>query len=149
MQVLAAFLSGLVFAVGLALGGMTDPNKVLSFLDVTGGWDPSLAFVMGGAVLFYSPVYHYFVKRSGPLLHHTFHLPTREDIDLRLVAGGALFGVGWGLGGFCPGPAIVSAASLRSDVLIFVGAMLVGMLGVFLYDRAQGTTRSAGTRGAG
>ena len=135
MKVFASFLSGLVFAVGLALGGMTDPNKVLSFLDVAGGWDPSLAFVMGGAILVYAPIYHWFIKKTRPLLHPTFHLPTRKDIDLRLVAGGVLFGVGWGLGGFCPGPAVVSAAGLRSDVLTFVAAMFAGMFGVYLYDR--------------
>ncbi len=139
MQVFAAFISGLVFAIGLAVGGMTDPNKVLSFLDVTGGWDPSLAFVMGGAILVYAPIYHWFTRKTRPLLHHAFHLPTRKDIDLRLVAGGILFGVGWGLGGFCPGPAIVSAASLRSDVLTFIAAMFAGMLGVYLYDRRRKT----------
>lgn len=137
MPVLAAFFSGLVFAIGLAIGGMTDPLKVVSFLDVTGDWDPSLAFVMGGAIVLYAPVYHYVTKRTRPLLHHTFHLPTREDIDFRLVAGGILFGVGWGLGGFCPGPAVVSAASLRGDVLTFVAAMSGGMALVFLYDRAR------------
>ncbi|MGH1346154.1 MAG: DUF6691 family protein [Nannocystales bacterium] len=135
--VLAAFLSGLVFAVGLAVGGMTDPMKVVSFLDVTGAWDPSLAFVMGGAILLYAPVFHFVTKRTRPLLHHSFHLPTRKDIDVRLVAGGILFGMGWGLGGFCPGPAIVSAASLRGDVLTFVASMFVGMAGVFLYDRSR------------
>lgn len=137
MQVLAAFFAGLVFALGLAIGGMTDPMKVVSFLDITGDWDPSLAFVMGGAILLYAPVFHYITKKTRPLLHHTFHLPTRKDVDVRLVAGGVLFGVGWGLGGFCPGPAIVSTASLRPDVLTFVGAMFLGMAGVYLYDRLR------------
>lgn len=142
MPVLAAFLAGLVFAVGLAVGGMTDPLKVVSFLDITGAWDPSLAFVMGGAILLYAPVYHFVTKRTRPFLHHSFHLPTRKDIDLRLVAGGVMFGIGWGLGGFCPGPAIVSAAGLRGDVLTFVGAMFAGMAAVFFYDRwrASATT---------
>ncbi len=135
MQVFAAFISGLVFAIGLALGGMTDPNKVVSFLDVFGGWDPSLAFVMGGAILLYAPIYHYITKKTRPLLHHTFHLPTRKDVDARLILGGIWFGIGWGLGGFCPGPAIVSTASLRGDVLTFVGSMFAGMFGVYLYDR--------------
>lgn len=135
--VFAAFLSGLVFAIGIAVGGMTDPMKVVSFLDVTGAWDPSLAFVMGGAILLYAPVYHFVTKRTRPLLHHVFHLPTRKDIDARLVAGGVLFGVGWGVGGFCPGPAVVSAASLRGDVLTFVVSMFVGMAVVFFYDRAR------------
>lgn len=135
--VFAAFFSGLVFAVGLAVGGMTDPMKVVSFLDVTGAWDPSLAFVMGGAILVYAPIYHFVTKRTRPLLHHAFHLPTRKDIDARLVAGGILFGLGWGVGGFCPGPAVVSAASLRGDVLTFVASMFVGMAVVFFYDRAR------------
>ncbi len=135
--VFAAFFSGLVFAVGLAVGGMTDPMKVVSFLDVTGAWDPSLAFVMGGAILVYAPIYHFVTKRPRPLLHHAFHLPTRKDIDARLVAGGILFGLGWGVGGFCPGPAVVSAASLRGDVLTFVASMFVGMAVVFFYDRAR------------
>ena len=139
MQAIAAFLSGLVFALGLAIGGMTDPHKVISFLDITGDWDPSLAFVMGGAILLYAPVYHYITKKTRPLLHHTFHLPTSRDIDARLVAGGIMFGVGWGLGGFCPGPAIVSAASLLGDVLTFVVAMFLGMFGVFVYDRIRGS----------
>lgn len=139
--ILAAFLSGVVFAVGLAIGGMTDPNKVVSFLDVFGGWDPSLAFVMGGAIVLYAPVYHWFTKKTRPLLHHTFHLPTRKDVDARLLAGGIMFGIGWGLGGFCPGPAIASSASLRGDVLTFLGAMFVGMFGVFLYDRFKSSAQ--------
>lgn len=141
MKVFASFLSGLVFAVGLVLGGMTDPHKVLSFLDVAGRWDPSLAFVMGGAILVYAPVFHWFTKKTRPLLHHAFHLPTRKDIDVPLVAGGMLFGVGWGLAGFCPGPAIVSAASLRSDVLMFVAAMFAGMLVVDLVARCRPPAR--------
>ncbi|MCR9160119.1 MAG: DUF6691 family protein [Nannocystaceae bacterium] len=141
MNVLASLLSGLVFAIGLAVGGMTDPNKVLSFLDVTGAWDPSLAFVMGGAIVVYAPIYHRFTRRTRPLLQPEFYLPIRQSIDLRLVAGGMLFGVGWGLGGFCPGPAIVSVASLRGDVLTFVAAMFAGMLGVYLYDRSRASRR--------
>ncbi len=141
MHVFAAFIAGLIFAIGLAIGGMTDPNKVLSFLDVFGGWDPSLAFVMGGAIVLYAPVYHAFVKRTRPLLQSTFHLPARNGIDARLIVGGILFGVGWGLGGFCPGPAIVSIASLRGDVLVFVGAMFAGMFAVHVYDRARSSTR--------
>jgi uncharacterized membrane protein YedE/YeeE len=142
MQVFAAFLSGLVFALGLAIGGMTDPMKVVSFLDITGAWDPSLAFVMGGAILLYAPVYHFVTKKTRPLLHHTFHLPTAKDVDVRLIAGGVMFGVGWGMGGFCPGPAIVSTASLRPDVLTFVASMFAGMVGVYLYDRARAAKQS-------
>ncbi len=143
MPVLAAFFSGLLFAVGLAVGGMTDPLKVVSFLDVTGGWDPSLAFVMGGAIAVYAPVYHLFVRRTQPLLHHVFVLPTRKDIDTPLIAGAVMFGVGWGLGGFCPGPGVVAAASLHSDALTFAAAMFAGMAIVFFADRLRAARRAA------
>lgn len=142
MPVLAAFFSGLLFAVGLAIGGMTDPLKVVSFLDVTGGWDPSLAFVMGGAIAVYAPIYHFVTRRRQPLWHHAFVLPTRKDIDAQLLAGAVMFGLGWGLGGFCPGPAVVSAASLHSDALTFVAAMFAGMVIVYVARRVRGTQGS-------
>ena len=131
----AAFAAGLIFAVGLALGGMTDPRKVMSFLDITGGWDPSLAFVMGGAILVYAPGYRLVTRRERPWLDTRFHLPTRHDIDTRLVLGGVLFGAGWGLGGFCPGPALVSLMSFGPGALVFGGAMLVGMAAFTAWER--------------
>jgi len=127
---IAAFVVGLLFAGGLVLGGMTQPAKVIAFLDVAGGaWDPSLAFVMGGAILVHAPVYAFVVRRrSQPVLQARFHVPQRRDITVPLLAGSGLFGIGWGLGGYCPGPALVSVPTLGLEALTFVGAMTVGML---------------------
>jgi uncharacterized protein len=130
MQVLMAFIVGLVFGIGLILAGMTDPAKVQGFLDLAGQWDPSLAFVMGGAILVGMLVFPFAAKRERALLGDIMRLPTATQIDRRLVFGGLAFGAGWGLAGFCPGPALASLASGRSEVLLFTGAMLVGM-GVF------------------
>ncbi len=127
-----AFAAGLVFAIGLGLSGMTQPSKVVAFLDVTGGWDPSLAFVMVGAIA----VHFVFVRRvrrgATPRLASRHTLPVDTAIDQRLLIGAAIFGVGWGIAGFCPGPAVVAAATLAPDALAFVGAMLLGMLGCAL-----------------
>lgn len=130
MQALMAFIVGLVFGIGLILAGMTDPAKVQGFLDLAGQWDPSLAFVMGGAILVGMLVFPFAAKRERSLLGDVMHLPTATRIDRRLVFGGLAFGAGWGLAGFCPGPALASLASGRSEVLLFTGAMLAGM-GVF------------------
>ncbi|MBI3249109.1 MAG: YeeE/YedE family protein [Deltaproteobacteria bacterium] len=124
---LAAFLSGAIFACGLAVGGMTQPAKVTAFLDIAGNWDPSLAFVMMGAIMVHAVLYRAIRRRPSPLFAAAFALPVRTDLDARLIGGAALFGVGWGLGGFCPGPAVTSLASGREPVLIFVIAMLAGM----------------------
>lgn len=126
---LVAFLSGLVFAAGLCVSGMTRPSKVLAFLDVTGNWDPSLAFVMIGAIGVAALAFRLSRRRPAPLYNQQFQLPdARRRIGLSLVAGAALFGVGWGLSGLCPGPAVVSLASGQSSALVFVGAMAVGMV---------------------
>jgi uncharacterized protein len=122
-----AFASGLLFALGLGIGGMTKPSKVVGFLDVAGDWDPSLAFVMGGALLVYAIVARVVLARPKPLFDETFHVPTRRDVDGRLVAGAVLFGAGWGLAGYCPGPALVSIASGQAAVVVFVVSMLIGM----------------------
>ena len=124
---LAAFGAGLLFAIGLGVGGMTDANKVIGFLDLAGGWDPSLAFVMVGAIAAHALLNRWILRRNRPMFGTRFALPTRRDIDLRLVAGAAVFGMGWGLGGFCPGPGLVSVAGLGADALVFVAAMLAGM----------------------
>ena len=124
---LAAFVSGVIFAIGLALGGMTKPAKVAGFLDFTGNWDPSLIFVMGGAVITHAILYRLIRQRPTPLFTAAFSVPMRKDIDVRLISGAALFGIGWGLSGFCPGPAITSLASGKMSVLIFVVAMIGGM----------------------
>lgn len=129
-EYIVAFVAGLIFAVGLALAGMTQPAKVIAFFDFHEGltsWDPSLAFVMGAGLLVYVPVYRVVRKRKAPLFDTKFRLPTRNDIDFKLVFGSALFGIGWGLGGFCPGPALTSLATGATDVLVMVGCMLLGM----------------------
>ena len=125
---LTALLAGLLFGLGLLISGMTRPDKVLGFLDLAGDWDASLAFVMGGAILVHAPLSRLILRRRSPLLDSIFHLPTRRDIDPRLLAGAALFGVGWGLSGYCPGPALVSAGDGASSALIFTLAMTAAML---------------------
>lgn len=129
---LSAFTCGLVFALGLVLGGMTQPSKVVGFLDFTGAWDPSLAMVMVGALATHAFLSRVVLARPRPLFSASFMVPTRTDIDARLLGGAAIFGVGWGLGGFCPGPALVSLGAGVHAALIVVPAMLVGML---LHDR--------------
>lgn len=125
---LAALGTGALFAVGLAISGMTKPSKVVGFLDLGGRWDASLAFVMLGAIALHFVAYRVVVRRRSPLFDTTFHLPTRKDIDARLVLGAALFGVGWGLGGFCPGPGLVAAAGGSLGALVFVVGMTLGMV---------------------
>lgn len=128
MNLFSAFAAGLLFGAGLILSGMTDPGKVLGFLDVAGAWDPSLALVMGGAVAVGLVAFRIAGKRARTFLGAALHLPHARDIDLRLVAGSALFGVGWGLAGFCPGPGLVSFGAGQEKAAIFVAAMLGGML---------------------
>lgn len=128
MNLLSAFAAGLVFGVGLILSGMTDPGKVIGFLDIAGRWDPSLAFVMGGAILVGFFAFRVAARRTRNFFGGAMHLPQRRDIDNRLVAGSLLFGIGWGLAGFCPGPALVSFGSGQEKAAIFVAAMLGGML---------------------
>lgn len=139
MSRVAAFLCGLVFAVGLGLAGMTRPARVVGFLDVTGRWDPTLAFVMGGAVLVGLVAMPAVLRRGRPLFGDRFSLPTRSDVDLPLVVGSAIFGVGWGLAGWCPGPAIVSLATLSPPLLLFVAAMVAGLVAG---ERLRGTLES-------
>ncbi len=118
---------GLVFGIGLVVSGMSDPAKVLNFLDLAGHWDPSLAFVMGGAVVVAFLGYRIVLKRPAPLVGGRFRLPTRRDIDGRILAGPAIFGLGWGLSGFCPGPAITALSLGSAGTWAFVPAMLAGM----------------------
>ena len=127
MHFFSTLFAGLFFGSGLILSGMANPTKVQNFLDIFGTWDPSLAFVMGGAILVTAPGFWFVQKRSTPFFHDMFHLPTRNDIDARLVTGAAIFSIGWGLGGLCPGPAVTSLPFATSGVLVFVPAMLVGM----------------------
>lgn len=124
---ISEFVVGLVFGLGLILAGMTDPGKVIGFLDLAGAWDPSLAFVMGGAIAVAVAAFALARKRTQNFLGGAMHLPSRSDVDQRLIVGSLVFGAGWGLAGFCPGPAIVSFAAGQPKALLFVLAMLVGM----------------------
>lgn len=128
MKQLFALLSGLIFGFGLIVSGMSDPAKVLNFLDLFGSWDPSLAFVMGGAILVTAPGSVLLTgRRSRPFFDNEFRIPDRADIDPKLLTGAALFGTGWGLGGFCPGPALTSLPIAAAGTLVFVPFMLAGM----------------------
>lgn len=124
--VLAAGASGALFGAGLAISSMTDRQVVLGFLDVYGEWNPTLAFVMAGAVAVTAVFFRIVLKRGGPVLGGSFRLPQRDDVDARLLAGAAIFGVGWGLAGFCPGPALVGVAAGLADAWIFLPAMAAG-----------------------
>jgi hypothetical protein len=131
-----AAVAGALFGAGLLVSGMTQPAKVIGFLDVARGWDPSLAFVMGGAVAVYGLSYRWIRRGRGePWFDVAFHLPTRRDVDVPLLAGAAIFGIGWGLGGLCPGPGLVAAASGSTIGLAFVAAMLAGMVAQHLVAR--------------
>ena len=125
---IASFLAGLLFAIGLGVSGMTQADKVLGFLNVPGGWDPSLALVMVGAIGVHLVLFRLVLRRKSPLFGGHFGVPTRTDIDLRRVGGAALFGVGWALGGYCPGPGLVSLASGSTHAIAFVLAMTGGMI---------------------
>ena len=127
-QMAVGLISGLLFAIGLGIAGMTDPAKVLAFLDMFGDWDPSLMFVMGGAILVYAPIYRLLKGRDAPRFSDRFHWPTAKDVDARLIIGSALFGVGWGLAGLCPGPAMVVLTTGAVPLLVFGAAMIAGML---------------------
>lgn len=129
------FLVGLIFGLGLILSGMTDPSKVIGFLDLWGAWDPSLAFVMGGAIAVGIFAFTVAKKRTTNFFGGALRLPTNQRKDMPLVIGSSLFGAGWGLAGFCPGPALVSMANGQPKALVFVVAMLVGMLGFELMER--------------
>jgi uncharacterized protein len=121
------FAAGLLFGIGLLISGMTDPGKVKAFLDLAGAWDPSLAFVMGGGVLVAALAFALQRRRAAALLGDPFDMPTQTAIDRRLLAGSLIFGVGWGLAGFCPGPAVVAAGAGYPQAIVFVIAMLAGM----------------------
>lgn len=137
MKILMALLAGLLFGLGLILSGMTDPAKVLGFLDLSGNWDPSLALVMGGALLVGSLAFPFVVKRPKSILGDALRLPTTTQIDRRLVLGGLTFGVGWGLAGYCPGPALASLAQGGMKPLLFFIAMLAGMAMFELFERIR------------
>jgi len=129
MRLLSAFVTGLMFGLGLVISGMTQPGKVVAFLDFTGAWDPSLAFVMGGALLVFAPTFFLVKKRrEKPMFEREFDVPTKTQITPRLVVGASIFGAGWGLAGFCPGTAITTLPTGGSAVLTVVAGVLLGIL---------------------
>ncbi len=128
ISILSALVAGLIFGLGLILSGMGNPAKVQNFLDFFGTWDPSLAFVMIGAIAVAFVAFMFAKRRKTALLGEPMQLPTSSAIDARLLIGSAMFGIGWGLAGFCPGPALMNLLTMHSEVVIFVAAMIVGML---------------------
>lgn len=143
MSFLVNLALGLLFGAGLVISGMADPAKVLNFLDLFGTWDPSLAFVMGGAILVAFVGYRLVLRRHEPIIGNSFHLPTSGDIDSRVVIGPAIFGIGWGLGGFCPGPALAALGLGATGTLAFVPAMILRMWAARLLADGQMRARAA------
>jgi len=135
MRLISAYLIGLVFGIGIAISGMADPAKVLNFFDIAGTWDPSLIFVMGGGLIVTFIGYRFVLKQPSPLLAGSFVLPKSKRLDRRLLGGSALFGIGWGIAGFCPGGVLPVVGTGRPDVLIFVAALIAGMLTARLFNR--------------
>lgn len=127
-RLLGATASGVLFGFGLVLAGMTNPQKIVGFLDIFGVWDPSLALVMGGALIVTATMFPSIIRRGKPLFDVRLELPTRHGINVPLVAGSALFGIGWGIAGYCPGPALASLGGAVADAAVFVVAMIAGML---------------------
>ena len=125
---LSALLAGLIFGAGLSISGMTDRHRVLGFLDVAGAWDPTLVFVMGGAVLVTLITFRFVLQRPRPVLEQQFHLPSKKQVDAPIIVGAAVFGIGWGLAGYCPGPALASLTSLTLNPIVFCIALIVGSL---------------------
>ncbi|MCX7567463.1 YeeE/YedE family protein [Sulfitobacter sp. F26169L] len=128
MRLIVSYLIGLVFGIGISISGMANPAKVLNFFDIAGSWDPSLAFVMGGALVVTFIGYRYVLRQPSPLMSPKFLLPTRRDLDLPLIGGSAVFGIGWGIAGFCPGGALPALGTGRTEVFVFVASLLAGIV---------------------
>ncbi len=128
LRIFSAFAIGLVFGVGILLSGMADPAKVLNFFDIFGTWDPSLIFVMGGALIVTGIGYRLVFRMPAPVLSTVFHVPTRKDIDMKLVGGSAIFGIGWGLSGFCPGGLVPAMGLGVYEPILTAAAILAGMI---------------------
>jgi len=143
MSLVINLAAGLIFGIGLVISGMVNPAKVLNFLDVAGSWDPSLAFVMIGAIAVTASGYRLVLRRPKPLFDPGFHLPVRDKIDRSLVIGSAIFGLGWGLFGFCPGPAITSLGLAATGTLVFVPTMLIGIAAAALLRKRESATKKA------
>ena len=132
---LAAWVVGFVFATGLGISGMTNPDKVIGFLNIFGGWDPSLMFVMAGSIFVHFFSYRIITKRKNPLLSPQWHVPKKSKVTVSLISGSLIFGIGWGLAGYCPGPAITSLSALNPQTYIFVLGMLIGMYAFKFADK--------------
>lgn len=143
---LGSVSSGALFSLGLVLAGMTQPRKVIDFLDITGRWDPSLGFVILGAILVHLPAYRWIRHRPAPLLEAEFKVSTVRTVDVRLILGAGIFGVGWGLSGYCPGPAIAALGSASARSVLFVVAMVVGMSVFHVLDEWIMSLRARGER---
>lgn len=143
MRLVSTYLIGLLFGVGIAISGMANPAKVLNFFDVAGAWDPSLIFVMGGAVVVAFIGYRIVLRRPAPIIDAKFHLPDNPRIDARLLGGSALFGVGWGIAGFCPGGALPALGTGRIEVIAFVAALIGG---IFAAKRLMALTHARAAR---
>ena len=137
MRAVVSLFAGLIFGIGLIVSGMTNPLKIQNFLDVFGLWDPSLVFVMGGAIAVAMPAFHYLKKQDKPLFGEDFGWPSRTDLDLKLITGSAIFGFGWGLGGFCPGPALTALSGGGAGTALFVAAMLAGIWASNMLDHSR------------
>lgn len=135
MKLVTAYIAGLIFGLGISLSGMANPAKVINFFDIAGSWDPSLAFVMGGAVIVTFFGYRWVLAKPMPLFETKFRLPTRTDIDTRLIAGALIFGVGWGIAGFCPGGALPVLGTGNVMVALFVVALLAGIFATRLFEK--------------
>ena len=136
-QAIVSFFSGVIFAVGLALAGMTQPAKIIGFLDVFGNWDPSLVFVLASAVGVYYITFQLVIKRKSPILAPRFMVPTRSDLDLRLIAGGILFGIGWGISGLCPGPILTTLGTGTASVVTLLITMALGLYAASMIGRGK------------
>ena len=148
MRLISTYLIGLLFGLGIVVSGMVNPAKVLNFFDVAGTWDPSLIFVMGGALITTFIGYRFVLRREAPLLAERFQIPINTQIDTRLIGGSALFGIGWGIAGFCPGGALPAIGTGRIEVFTFVTALIAGILATRLVMRVaqQGSTAAADQR---
>ncbi|KIT15802.1 DUF6691 family protein [Jannaschia aquimarina] len=143
MKLIVAYAIGLVFGLGISISGMANPAKVLNFFDFAGTWDPSLAFVMGGALLVAFFGFRVVLRRPAPMLADAFQVPAMRELDRRLIGGSAIFGIGWGIAGFCPGGALPALGTGLADVFVFVGATSVGILVARLGPRLLGGRRAA------
>ncbi len=136
MRIIISYLIGLIFGVGISISGMANPAKVLNFFDIAGAWDPSLAFVMGGALAVTFVGYRVVLRRPAPIMGDRFQIPTKRDFDLPLIGGSALFGVGWGIAGFCPGGALPALGTGRTEVFVFVAALIAGIIAAKFIQRS-------------